>query len=92
MKARRMRRKPEVRVRVIRAVGPLGLRHVGDILTPTGGVRDIWLRKGWVEIVKDNAVEAAVVAPERNAAIRTDPPKRRRGRPPGSKNKAKATV
>lgn len=92
MRAKRIRHKPEVRVRVVRAVGPLGLKRVGDILTPTGGVRDIWLRRGWVEVVKDDTVEAAVVAPERNAAIRTEPPKRRVGRPRGSKNKRTATV
>lgn len=92
MRAIKVTHKPEVRVRVIKAVGPLGLRRVGDILTPTGGVRDIWLRRGWVEVVEDGAVEAAVIAPERNAAIRTDPPRRRVGRPRGSKNKTKATA
>lgn len=92
MKTKKVRHKPEVRVRIIRAVGPLGSRRVGDILTPTGGVRDIWLRRGWVEIVDENTIEAAVVAPECNAAIRTEPPKRRPGRPRGSKNKVKTTA
>lgn len=92
MRAKLERYSPEVRVRVIKAVGPLGLRHVGDILTPTGGVRALWLQRGWIEVVEDKTVEAAVVGPDRNAALRTDPPKRRRGRPPGSKNKVKAST
>jgi hypothetical protein len=48
-----------------------------------GGVADIWLRRGLVEEVEDeSAIETAVVAPDRNAALRTEPPKKRkRGRP-----------
>ncbi len=76
----RMRTK-EVRVRVVKPLGQLACHSVGDILTPGGGVRDIWLRRGWVEIVSE--VETAVVGPVECAALRVETPQPRRkpGRP-----------
>lgn len=72
-----------VRVRVIKPLCPLGAFPVGHVLEVGGGVADIYLRRGLVELVEDEAqVETAMVEPERNAAIRTEPPKtRKRGRP-----------
>lgn len=78
-----MKRK-EIKVRVIRPLGQLACHRVGDILTPGGGVRDIWLRRGWVEIVDDETtVETAVVGPVECAAERVEAPqpRRKRGRP-----------
>lgn len=72
-----------MKVRVTRQVRPLGRYPIGYVLEVGGGVADIWLRRGIVELVEDESeVEAAVIAPECNAAIRTEPPKKRkRGRP-----------
>lgn len=73
----------EVRVRVLKVCGPLARYPKGFVLRPTPAVADIWLKRGWVELVEDeSAVEVATIEPERNAAIRTEPPKKRkRGRP-----------
>jgi hypothetical protein len=72
-----------VKVRVVKQHGPLARYPIGFEMEPGGGVADLWLRYGWVELVEDEAaVECAVIAPERNAAIRTEAPKKRkRGRP-----------
>lgn len=74
----------EMKYRVIRNVGRLGLRNIGDILYLGGGVADMWLRAGLVEAVledaEDNTAGAGLVE---CAALRVEAPpvKRRRGRP-----------
>ena len=71
-----------VRVRVIKQLGPLMRYPIGFEMEPGGGVAEIWLRRGWVEIVEDQQqLETATIEPNRNAAIRTERPKRKRGRP-----------
>ncbi len=72
-----------VKVRVVKPIGPLVGYTAGYEMELGGGVADIWLRRGLVEEVEDeSAIETAVVAPDRNAALRTEPPKKRkRGRP-----------
>lgn len=73
----------EMKVRVVRPLGPLAMKPKGFVLTPTPAVADIWLKRGWVELVEEESeLETATIEPERNAAIRTEPPKKRkRGRP-----------
>jgi hypothetical protein len=72
-----------MKVRVIKPIRPLGRYRVGYVLEVGGGVADIWLRRGIVELVEDESeVEVATIEPDRNAAVRTGPPKKRkRGRP-----------
>jgi hypothetical protein len=74
--------KTELKVRVIKPRGPLALRRKGDVLTPTPAVAGIWIKRGWVEPVDEELpFETATVEPERNMALRTERPKRKRGRP-----------
>lgn len=44
-------------------------------------IRDDLLRKKIIDIVEPGDIETAVVQPEETAALRIDPPKRKRGRP-----------
>lgn len=73
----------EMKVRVVKPLGPLALKPKGFVMTPTTAVARMWIQRGWVEPVEDEAqVQTAMIEPERNAAIRTEPPKKRkRGRP-----------
>lgn len=61
-----------VKVRVIREFGrEWNMHRIGEVLEMDGGIRDIYLRRGWVELV-----EAEV----ETAAIATGTRKRRRKR------------
>ena len=74
--------KTELKVRVVKPRGPLALRHKGDVLTPTPAVAGIWIKRGWVELVDEELpFETATVEPDRTMALRTERPKRKRGRP-----------
>ncbi len=74
--------KTEMKVRVVKPFGPLALKPRGLVLTPTPAVAEIWIKRGWVERVEEELpLETATIEPERNAALRTERPKRKRGRP-----------
>lgn len=61
----------------------------GALIEPPALYRDYLIRRGLLENVPvdENAVLTAAIEQAPTAAI--DPPKRRRGRPPGSRNKPK---
>lgn len=69
------------KVRVVRGfLDGLHAYTKGDIIRPSGVVRDLWLRRKLVELVDDTAVPKTITV---NVA-------RGRGRPRGSKNKVSA--
>jgi hypothetical protein len=71
-----------MKLRVIKQAYPFAVYPIGHVLEAGGGVADIWLRKGIVELVEDEPqLETATIEPDQNAALRTERPKRKRGRP-----------
>lgn len=50
-----------VKVRVIKAFGrDWNMHDVGEVLEMDGGIRDIYLRRGWVELVEVEVETAAI--------------------------------
>lgn len=56
--------------------------RVGQIIEPPGLLREWLLQSKYVEVVRDEPeIETAMVGPPEHAALRIDPPRRKRGRP-----------
>lgn len=73
-------------------MGPIKVRFVrgwqfynpGDVITPPGTLREWLIGCGYVELVGESneEVETAMVTPAvETAALRVEPPRRKRGRP-----------
>lgn len=66
----------------VRFIVPWRFHRKGDVITPPGMLRGWLVEQGFCEIVRPtDDVEIATVGPTENAALRVDPPKRKRGRP-----------
>jgi len=66
----------------VRFIKAWQLYRVGQIIEPTGVLRDWLMQCGYVEPVRDKPeIETATVGPTEHAALRIDPPRRKRGRP-----------
>ena len=64
--------KQPVRVRVIKEFGrEMHMHHVGEVLEMDGGIRDLYLRRGFIEIVEPEVETAAITTKKRRRKRKT---------------------